>query len=255
MGMKFILQEIWQDLDVMPSTLLLMNVSLEKKPKSLNWEQAASVPLCALTAWEGIVDGMGITVPSENRDNAKKSLLVIGGAGGVGSMVIQIAKKVLKIGTVIATASREETKAWCKKMGADHVINHNNLKDDLTKIGHPSTNYVYVCVDMNTVYDNALEVTKPHGKLLGITGWDGVDPSKAFYKSVTLVTEFMFARPMHDEEPEKQAWVLNHVGELLDKGVLVHTLNSVFELSKLADAHKLQDSGKAIGKIGLVVKF
>jgi len=228
-----------------------------KKPKTLSWIEAASVPLCVLTAWELLVEEMGIRAPSfvEPNLNANKSLLIIGGAGGVGSIAIQIAKKILRIGNVIATASRPETIAWCKKLGADTVINHNNLKENLAKIGISGVNYVFSTVDVFTVFDSIVEITKAKGRIGGITGWSELDLSNVFRKSITLVTEMMFARPSANEEPEKQGVLLNTVADLIDEGVLVHTLNHVFEWKQLPEAHKLQESGKAIGKIGLIVQF
>jgi len=228
-----------------------------RKPKSLNWEQAATVPLCALTSWEGLVEGISIPIPVEGgiNPNANKTLLVVGGSGGVGSITIQIAKKVLKIGRVVATASRPETIDWCKKMGADLVIPHQNLKAELAKVGVDRAHYIFVTVDMSSCYDAVIDAVRPCGKIVGITGFSGLDTSKLFWNRITLCAELMFSRSVNNEEPEKQAAILNTVGDLLDKGVLVHTHNHHFEWAQLREAQKFQDSGKAIGKIGLTVKF
>jgi len=228
-----------------------------KKPKSLTWEQAATVPLCALTAWEPLFENAGLRIPEDGgpNPNASKTILVIGGAGGVGSIAIQFAKKLLKFGKVIATASRPETISWCQRMGADIVIGHNDLKANLENVGFSGVNFVFVTNELNSVFDTAVDVAKPTGTIIGITGFQGVDAGKIFFKRLTLISEFMFSRSIHQEEPEKQGEILNKVAELIDAGVVVHTQNHHFEWHQLPEAHQLQESGKAIGKIGLTVKF
>jgi len=229
------------------------------KPKSLNWEEAASMPLVSLTSWEGMAEGASIPIPAENspNPNAKKSILILGGAGGVGSIATQLAKKVFKIGHVISTASRPETTNWCKRHGADHVINHqNNLSEELSAIGFPQgVHYVFCAIDINKVFDSLVQITRPAGKIIGITGFSGIDVTKMFVKRLTLVSEFMFARINNDEEPELQHEILAKVAHLLDTGVLQHVQNHHFEWSQIKEAQALQDSGKAIGKITLTVKF
>jgi len=227
-----------------------------RKPKSLNWEQAAAVPLCTLTMWEALIEGAKIPFPSEGTNpNVNKSILVVGGAGGVGSSVIQFSKTILKFGKVIATASRHESVEWCKKLGADVVVNHTNLKANLNNIGIENVHYVYVTVDLNTVWDHVMEVVKPTGTIIGITGFNGIDVSSIFTKRVTLVPELMFCRPMFNEEPERQGAILTQMGEYIDKGILISTQNKYFEWNQIKEAHEYQDSGKAIGKITLTVKF
>jgi len=229
-----------------------------RKPKSLNWEQAASVPLCTLTAWEPLVENAGICIPKEGERNLNenKSILIIGGAGGVGSILIQIAKKILKFGKVIATASRPETVEWCKRLGADAVINHTNLKADLANIGfNNGVNYVYVTPTLNNNLESAVEAVRPTGTIIGITGLPGTDIAKLRDKRLTLIVTFMFSRALNNDEPEKQGEILNMIGELIDKGVIVHTQNHHFEWNQLREAQKFQESGKAIGKITLTVKF
>jgi len=229
------------------------------KPKTLNWEQAASLPLVVLTAWEAMSEGSGIPIPTENgpNPNSTKSILVLGGAGGVGSIAIQLAKKVFKFGHVIATASRDETTNWCKKQGADHVINHQNkLLDQLVQIGFPKgVHYFFCTTDLNKTFEAAVEATRPAGKIMGITGFAGLDTSKIFQKRIGVISEYMFARIINDEEPELQGQILEKVAHLVDSGVLHHIANHHFEWSDIKKAHELQDSGKAIGKITLTVKF
>jgi len=229
------------------------------KPKSLNWEQAAAMPLCTLTGWEGLIEGAGIPIPPESgpNPNANKSLLIIGGAGGVGSVGIQIAKKVLKIGAVIATASRPETTEWCKKLGADYVINHQkNLAEELVAIGFPKgVHYVYCTTDLNKAWDNIIPITRAAGKIIAITSFSDIDVTKLVAKRLTLVAEFMFARINSDEEPEHQGEILARLAHLIDTRVIHHVQNHHFEWNQIKEAQALQDSGKAIGKITLTVKF
>jgi len=224
-----------------------------RKPKTLTWEQTASIPLCALTVWEPLLETAKFIIPAADLNpNAHKSIIIIGGAGGVGSMAIQIAKSILKFGKVIATASRNETVAWCKTLGADHVIGHNNLKEDLEKLGlNRGVDVFYCTIDVNQIWERAIEVTKPCGVFVGITGWDGVNMSLAFGKRIQAIPEFMFARAVFEEEPEKQGVILNAVSQLLDEGLLKHNLHHIFDWHQIKEAQALQDSGKTIGKIGL----
>jgi len=141
-------------------------------------------------------------------------------------------------------------------MGADIVIGHQNLQEQLTHHGiHGGVHYIYVTVDLNTVWDTVVEIARPTGKIIGITGWDRVNPAKMSMKRLTLIAEFMFCRPFFTEEPEKQSAILNTFSDLLDRGIFVHTQNHHFEWSQLREAQDLQESGKAIGKIALTVKF
>jgi len=233
------------------------------RPKTLTWEQSAAMPLCTLTAWEGLIEGAGIPIPSESNPNpnGNKTILILGGAGGVGSVCIQLAKAYLKFGTVIATASRPITSNWCKGLGADHVINHEvplypQIVDDLgfTKGIH----YIYVTPDLNKVLKQVLSITRVCGKIIGITGFSGLtDLEQLQSKRISLIGELMFARARDDEEPELQHQILATTAKLLDSGVLRHVKNEQlhFDWKELPKAQSLQDSGKAYGKITLTVKF
>jgi len=229
------------------------------KPKTLNWEQAASMPLVTLTAWEGLLEGVRLQIPPANapNPNEKLSLLVIGGAGGVGSIVTQIAKKILKIGTVIATASRPETVEWCKRQGADFVVNHqNNLVDELTALGFPrGVNIVYCTTEFNKTFETCFACVRTAGNIIGITEFSGIDVSRMPLKRLSLTSVVMFSRYGNDEEPERQHGILEQVGKYLDAGILSHIQNHHFEWNQIREAYELQDSGKAIGKITLTVKF
>jgi len=223
-----------------------------KKPKSLTFEQAASLPLTAVTAWEGLLENMAIPTSG----NEKKAILVIGGAGGVGSIVIQIAKKILNL-IVIATASRVDTQEWCKKMGADFVINHTKpFGEELKRIGIPLVEYVYDCVDANYI-PKCPEILKPFGVICCIVAATQPISMDGFMgKRLTLTWELMFARTIHNVDTYKQGMILDKVSALVDSGVLKSTETKLFQgltASNLQEAHVLQESGKSIGKI--VIKF
>ncbi len=222
------------------------------KPKSLSHSEAAGVPLVFITAWEAFFDKLGLT--TDKSKNEGKTLLIIAGAGGVGSVATQIAKKVLGL-TVIATASRSETIDYVKKLGADHVINHRNpLSQELEKIGFKHVDYAFHCYELTKEYVKILaEVVRPFGAVAAITYKEDIDPRPFFYKSITLAYELMFTRSMFGYELERQGEILNNAAKLLDEKVLVHTVNEIkqFNLENLKNAHIKVEKGEAIGKIVL----
>jgi len=229
------------------------------KPKNLTFLQAAAEPLTVLTAWEAMVEGMHIPVPKDEHDhpNKAKSILVIAGAGGTGSIGVQIAKRILKFGTVVATASRAETIEYSKEMGADLIINHNeDLLTQLQAAGLKGVNYCYNTVDADSNFENVQQAVLPLGAIANITiGKQTIDVSKLFARRINFVWEMMFCRAIFDVEPEKQGHILNHFAGLYDNGLLQHRALNVFEWSQLPKAQEFQDSGKAKGKIVLEVKF
>jgi len=223
-----------------------------RKPKNISFDQAASFPLTSITAWEGLIENMAIP----ETGNEKKAILVIAGAGGVGSIVIQIAKKVLKL-IVIATASRHDSMDWCKQMGADFVIDHSKpLHEELKKIGIPLVEYVYDCVD-SAYIPKLPEIMKPLGKICCIVEPNHpIDMSDFMGKRLTLTWELMFTRAIHNIDPNKQGEILDKIAALIESGVFTSTATKVFQgltASNLQEAHKLQESGKCIGK--LCIKF
>ncbi|SDR93681.1 zinc-binding alcohol dehydrogenase family protein [Gramella sp. MAR_2010_147] len=219
------------------------------KPKNLSIAEAVAIPLTGLTAYETLFDRLRI---DPEKDNGK-TVLILAGAGGVGSIAIQLAKKLGNL-TVIATASREETVNWCRKMGADFVINHHkDLKEELKKIGHHQVNYVLDFVDLEGYWETAAEVIKPQGHIVSITGSSKpLNLNLLKDKSVTFSWEFMFTRPKHKtDDIERQHKILNHLSELLDDGTLMSTMTTQlngFTVENLKEAHRIQESGKSIGK-------
>ena len=222
------------------------------KPKNLSIAEAAAMPLTSLTAYEALFDRIRIDAIKDKG----KSILILAGAGGVGSIAIQLAKKLGNL-TVIATASRKDTQDWCKKMGADFVVDHYHLKEELEKIGHKEVNYILEFVDLGGYWETMAEIIKPQGHIVSITGSKeplNLDLLKS--KSVSFSWELMYTRSMyHTEDISRQHEILNHVSELLDNGTLQSTLTTTFEgftVENLKKAHQLQESGKSIGKNVLV---
>jgi len=223
------------------------------KPKRLSHADAAAIPLTALTAWEAMVEQMGLT-PTDHSSEAPKDLLIVGGAGGVGSLAIQLAHQVLGV-RVIATASRPETRAWCLKLGADEVIDHTRpLGPQLAAAGLDGVDYVFNTAVPEDNLAQLAEVLRPMGHICGIVGPSApLDVSPLFRKRGILSFELMFTRPIFGVGLERQGEILARVAELLDQGVLVTTRTTTMPLSEVQAAHRLLDSGRSIGKTVLTV--
>lgn len=218
------------------------------KPKSLRIQEAAAIPLTGLTAWEAIFDRMKVD-PNKAKG---KSILILAGAGGVGSIAIQIAKQVAGL-TVIATASRDETQDWCKSMGADFVVNHHDLQSEMKRIGHKEVDYILDCVDINGYWEALNDIIKPQGHIVTITGSNApLNLMLLKNKSVSFSWEFMFTRSMYTtEDIIRQHEILNEIADLVDKGILKSTLKTElkgFSVENFKKAHEMQESGKSIGK-------
>jgi len=206
-----------------------------------------------LTAWEGLIEGMNIPIV-EQAAATPKTLLVIAGAGGVGTSVILIAKKLLKL-TVIATATRPDTIKLVKDLGADHVISHREpLKPQLDALGFKSgVNYIYNAWEANEHWSQLAEIIQPGGRICIITSPAELPLLPFFAKRVSVTWELMFTRPMFDWEPEKQHEILNKTAELLESGVFVSRMSEKFPWSEATVAMKRVEEGKALGKISITV--
>lgn len=224
-----------------------------RKPKSLSIEEAAVIPLTALTAWEILFDRIRI---SAEKDKGK-SILIIGGAGGVGSIAIQLAKKIAGL-TVIATASRPETIDWCKQQGADFVVDHKDLVANVREASFEHVDFILDFVDTNAYWDIMVELIKPQGHIASITGSsEPVVLNKLKSKSVSFSWELMYTRSMYQtEDMIEQHHILNKVADLLDEGVLKTTLNTTLNgltADNVKKAHELLESGRTIGKIAIKI--
>lgn len=218
-------------------------------PEQISVAEAAALPLTALTAWEILFDRIRI----QPGKDAGKSILIIGGAGGVGSIAIQLAKKVAGL-TVIATASRPETKQWCTYLGADHVVNHTDLVNEMQAIGFKQVDFILDFVDVNAYWDSIVELIKPQGHIASITGSaNPVALNKLKNKSVSFSWELMFTRAMFGtDDLIEQHVILTRIAALIDKKEIRTTLKEVlkgFTVENLKHAHALLESGKTIGKV------
>ena len=223
------------------------------KPKSLDFAHAAAMPLTSITAWESMFDRLGID--SEGAD-AGKHLLIIGGAGGVGSMAIQFAKQLAKL-TVTVTASRPESKVWVKDLGVDHIINHYlDIPEQVQKLGISGYDYILCFNDTDEHWQSMATVVAPQGKICSIVETAGdVDLGALKSKSATFTWEFMFTRSMYEtDDMIEQHNLLNQVAKLVEAGTVKTTSNTVLKpinAKNLKEAHAEIEGRHAIGKIVL----
>ncbi|MBS5912443.1 zinc-binding alcohol dehydrogenase family protein [Paenibacillus macerans] len=224
-----------------------------RKPASLGFAEAAALPLTGITAWEGLFHRLGIS-PNAG-DNAGKSLLVIGAAGGVGSIATQLAK--LAGLTVIGTASRPESADWAKQMGADHIINHYEaFVPQFQKIGIKHADYIFCLNSTEKHWGNMAEAIAPQGKICSIVETDELlNLTLLQDKSATFVWELMFTRPMFQtEDMIEQHKLLSELSRLVDKGKIRTTIAEKLEpinAANLRQAHAMVETGRTIGKIVL----
>ncbi|TKB26202.1 zinc-binding alcohol dehydrogenase family protein [Desulfopila sp. IMCC35006] len=218
-----------------------------KKPKSLGFAEAAGFPLTSITAWEILFDSFGL----KEGDGKGESLLIVGAAGGVGSILIQLAKKLTGL-TVIATASRPDTIEWVKKMGADQVINHRESLVEQVKALGIQPRYVASLNGTEGHFPAIVELIKPRGHIALIDDPQSLAINSIKPKALSFSWEFMFARSMFQtEDMEKQHELLNRVAELIDGGTLISTVTKNLgkvSAAMLKQAHVQQESGRVIGK-------
>lgn len=218
-----------------------------RKPSSLDFTEAAGMPLTTITAWEILFDSFGL----KEGEGTGDALLVIGGAGGVGSILIQLAKKLTGL-EVVATASRPDTRAWVEKMGADHIVNHRKPLDEEMKALGVSPRYVASLTNTDQHFASISELVKPRGHIALIDDPKALDIVPLKSKALSVSWEFMFTRAMYrTEDMDAQHLLLNRVADLLDSGALTPTVNERFgamSVANLRRAHELQESGAAIGK-------
>lgn len=221
-----------------------------RMPGTLDFAQAASVPLAALTAWQLLFERFAI-VPGDRQPRG--SLLVLGGAGGVGSVLTQLARQLTGL-TVIATASRGDSAHWCRAMGAHHVIDHTlPLLAQVAALNVAPVCHIAALSHTASHFAELVELIAPHGKLAVIDDHDVFDAAPLKGKSVSLHWEMVFTRPLFatDDMIEQQR-ILQRVGRLLDEGVLRHTLRqrlSPMDAATLRRAHALLQRGGQPGKI------
>ena len=221
------------------------------KPKTIDAAHAAALPLTSITAWELLFDRLGVVEGGGEGD----SLLIIGAAGGVGSILVQLARQLTRL-TIIGSASRPETRDWVLGLGAHHVIDLSQpLVEQLQQIGVGQVSHVASLTHTDSYYPQLIEALRPQGKLALIDDPQSLDVKPMKRKSLSLHWEFMFARSMF-ETPDMLAQheLLNRVSALIDQGVLKTTLGEHFgriNAQNLRRAHAVVESGKARGKLVL----
>jgi len=224
-----------------------------RKPATLDFAQAAALPLTTITAWELLFQRMPYAADG---GGAGKTLLIIAGAGGVGSIAIQLARRAGF--TVVATASRPQTVAWCRELGAHHVVDHREpLAPQLAALGFTTVDAAINLADTDRYWQVLGELLAPQGHLGLIVEPAGAlrigDPYKA--KCIGIHWEMMFARPrFRTADMAEQGAILDRVADLIDAGELRTTLTetlSPIDAANLREAHRRLESGTTIGKLAL----
>lgn len=222
------------------------------KPQSLTFCEAAALPLTSLTAWEILFDRLQIHQHPEK----SKQLLITGAAGGVGSVMIQLARG-LTSANVIATASRQESEDWVRQLGAHFILNHRHtLTSELEKIGLSSVSHVASLNQTDTHFSDLVAMLEPQGKLALIdTPTLPLDILAMKQKSLSLHWEFMFTRSAFEtDDMQQQQHILGRVAELVDNGVIKTTMQQHFGIinaKNLIKAHRFIETNTSIGKVVL----
>ncbi|MBL8383190.1 MAG: zinc-binding alcohol dehydrogenase family protein [Burkholderiales bacterium] len=225
-----------------------------RMPASLDFAAAAALPLTAITAWESLFDRLRVAAPP--RAQPRKSLLVVGGAGGVGSIAIQLGAKVAGL-DVIATASRPASAAWCRELGAAAVVDHaGDLVAAVRGLGRRQVDHVLITNDAARHFGACAQLLAPQGGICSIIRADApVDVSALMGKSCSVSWEFMFTRPANDTaDMVEQHHLLNEVARLVDQGIVRATATDVrapISAATLRAAHAQVEAGRSIGKIVL----
>lgn len=221
------------------------------KPRTLDNAAAAALPLTAITAWELLFDRLGVTRGGNDGD----TLLIVGAAGGVGSILTQLASKLTKM-TVIGTASRPASQQWVRVAGAHHVIDHSKpLNEELARIGVNTVTHVASLNNTAEHYSALIAALAPQGKLALIDDPESLDVVPLKLKSISLHWEFMFTRSMFaTRDMAAQHRLLTEVASLIDQQVIKSTLGEHYgpiTAENLQKAHTLLETGRAVGKIVL----
>ena len=221
-------------------------------PKSLGFAEAAALPLTAITAWELLFERLAI---AQGQTDLQQSLLIVGAAGGVGSILTQLASQLTAL-KVIGSASRPDTQAWVRELGADVIVDHSQpLSAELKRQGIDAVTHVASLTQTDQHLDQLVEALALQGKLALIDDPKALDITKLKRKSLSLHWEFMYTRSLFQtQDMIEQHHLLNRVAELIDAGTLRTTVGEHFgaiNASNLRRAHALLESGKAKGKIVL----
>lgn len=216
-----------------------------RKPSSLSFADAAALPLTTITAWESLFDRFGLTTESTG------DLIVLGAAGGVGSIMIQLAKVLTSV-RVIATASRDESRRWALDMGADEVINHHALRDEALRVAPGGVDYLFSPHSKGNI-DIYADIVKPFGHITAIDEPEGLELVVLKAKSIAWHWELMFTRAMF-QTPDmiEQQRLLTEAARLVDEGVLRTTVTRTiedFSAEGMRQAYEAVESGRMTGKL------
>lgn len=222
------------------------------KPRTLDWAASAALPLTALTAWEGLFERLNIQDAGSD-----KTLLIVGGAGGVGSLAIPFAKHNSQI-NVIATASREDSAQWCRDRGADLVVNYRDLPGELAKHDIKYVDYIFILNDTDGHWAAVSELIAPQGHICTIVENEHpLDQNQLKSKSAALHWEFMYTRSMYQtQDMARQGEILDEVAKLVDNGVVKSSLSDTLHglsVESITEAHRKVLDGHMRGKV--VVAF
>lgn len=225
-------------------------------PKSLSDAEAAALPLTAITAWELLFEHLSLQQQSpDSKDVSNEVILVVGAAGGVGSILVQLAKAITGA-TIIATASRANSKAWVEKLGAHHVVDHTRpLKPQIEALNIGQVTHIASLNSTASYFESYTELLAPFGKIGMIDDPESLDVMKLKPRSQSLHIEFMFARSMFKaHDMHEQGRLLNRVSDLVDQGYIQTTAGKnlgAINAANLRAAHEELESGRSIGKIVL----
>ena len=215
-----------------------------RKPASLGFADAAALPLTTITAWETLFERFAMTADTTG------DLLVVGAAGGVGSVLIQLAKACTGV-RVIGTASRADSRRWVETMGADAVVDHHHLRDQVPGVAPDGVDFVFSPHTAGNVATYA-EITRPFGHITAIDEPEGLDLVGLKAKSIAWHWELMFTRPMFGYDMEFHGRLLAEAAAMVDAGDLRTTVTTVidgFDAEGLREAHRLVESGHMVGKV------
>ncbi|MDT8311018.1 MAG: zinc-binding alcohol dehydrogenase family protein [Methylophaga sp.] len=221
-------------------------------PQSLDDYQTASLPLVSLTAWELLFNRLRISLQKDHG----KSLLIIGAAGGVGSMLIQLARQIAGL-KVIASVGSDDSADWCRSLGAHHIVSHHgDLRVNYQQSALPAPDYIICLGNSDDYLPIMADLIKPQGLIgLAVSFAKPVDLNLLKTKSAGLVWEFMFTRPMlQTDDMQQQQRILQRISELIESGCLRHTLTQRFDtltVDNLQAAHAYIEAGHSRGKIAL----
>lgn len=222
-----------------------------RKPASLDFAESAALPLTSLTAWEGLFDKFGLTETSTG------TLLVVGGAGGVGSMVIQLARALAPLVRVVATASRAESRSWVRRLGAHDVVDHHgDLVGQMEAIDPAGIRWIFSTHSRGRL-DAFVAMLRPFGQVVAIDSPKDLDVVPLKSKALTWHWEYMFARSLY-QAPDmvEQHRILERIADLVDEGRVRTTRTTTLtpiDAERLREAHRLVETGDTIGKVVVAV--